>query len=60
MVLPEGAGQGVARALLPVDRHLDPVHRGVRDGPDQEDRPIVIKKIKEMVDKGLYPAKLWK
>ncbi|MEJ2052418.1 MAG: sugar phosphate nucleotidyltransferase [Calditrichaceae bacterium] len=26
----------------------------------QEDRPIVIKKIKEMVDKGLYPAKLWK
>lgn len=26
----------------------------------QEDRPIVIKKLKEMVEKGVYPAHLWK
>jgi NDP-sugar pyrophosphorylase family protein len=26
----------------------------------QEDRPIVIKKIKDMVEKGIYPSHLWK
>ena len=26
----------------------------------QEDRPIVIQKIKDMVDKGIYPSNLWK